>query len=73
MYYKNYVLFGYYMNKSWIFKVLVIASPKAWIGSTKIIIKHDLQLKYISRLLHCVFSSASLVLCRLAKCNNPSF
>ena len=51
------VLFGYYINKLWIFEVWSIASPKMWVDSTKIVIKHDLQLLYIFGLLQCVFST----------------
>ena len=39
----KYVLFGYCMNKLRIFKVSIIAYPKTWVGSTKIVIQHDLQ------------------------------
>jgi hypothetical protein len=37
----KYVLFGYYMNKLWIFEVWSMASPKTWVGSTKTMIEHD--------------------------------
>jgi hypothetical protein len=32
----KYILFGYSMNKLWIFEVSVIASSKTWAGSTKL-------------------------------------
>ena len=38
------------MSKFWIFEVLSIASPKMWVGSTKTMIQHDLQMVYISEL-----------------------
>ena len=47
----KYILFGYYMNKLWIFEILIVASPKAWVGNTKIMIQHDFQLVYIYGLL----------------------
>jgi hypothetical protein len=34
----KYVLFGYCMNKLWIFEVFIIASSKAWVGTTKTVI-----------------------------------
>jgi hypothetical protein len=43
----EYVLFKYYMNKLWIFEVLIIAFPKMWVGGTKTVIQHDLQQLYI--------------------------
>jgi hypothetical protein len=57
----NYVLFGYCMNKLWIFEVSIIASPKMWIGSSKTMIQHDLQYLYISGLLQYDFSTTSLL------------
>jgi hypothetical protein len=38
----KYVLFGYCMNKLWIFEVWNIASPKTWVGNTKTVNQHDL-------------------------------
>jgi hypothetical protein len=43
------------MNKLWIYEVLIIASTKAWVGSTKIVIQYDLQLVYIYGLLQVRF------------------
>jgi hypothetical protein len=31
----KYVLIGYYMKKLWVFEVLLIATPKAWVSSSK--------------------------------------
>ena len=36
-----------HVNKLWIFEVWSIASWKTWVGSTKIMIQHDLQIVYI--------------------------
>jgi hypothetical protein len=44
----KYVLFGYCMNKLWIFEVWSIVSPKMWVGSNKTVIHHDLQNLYIN-------------------------
>jgi hypothetical protein len=38
----KYVLFGYCIDKLWIFEVWGIASPKMWLGNTKIVIQYDL-------------------------------
>jgi hypothetical protein len=37
----KYVLFGNCMNKLWISKVLIFASQKMWIVSTKTMIQND--------------------------------
>jgi hypothetical protein len=57
----KYVLFGDCMNKLWIFEVWSIASIKTCVGSTKTFNQHDLQLVYISGLLHRVLSSVGLL------------
>jgi hypothetical protein len=49
------------MNKLWIFEVWNIASPKTYVGCTKTVIQHDLQLVYISGMLQCVFSFTGLL------------
>jgi hypothetical protein len=69
----KYVIFGYCMNKLWIFEVWSIASPKTWVGSTKTLIQHDLQLVYIFGLLQCVFSAAGLLFAYSRKWGNPGF
>jgi hypothetical protein len=43
------------------------------IGSTKIVIQHDLQQVYISGLLQCVFSTACLFFAYLRKWRAPDF
>jgi hypothetical protein len=69
----EYVLFGYCMNKLWIFEVWSIASPKMWVGSTKIVIQHNLQQVYIYGLFWCVFSTTSLLFAYLRKWRSPGF
>ena len=69
----KYVLFGCWMNKLWIFEVLIIASPKMWVRSTKTMIQHDLQHMYISGLLHYVFSIIGLVFAYSQNWNSPNF
>jgi hypothetical protein len=39
----KYVLFGYCMNKLWIFEVWSIASLKTWVGITKTTTQQNLQ------------------------------
>jgi hypothetical protein len=56
----KHVLFGYHMNKLWIFKISIITSPKMWVGSTKTVIQHDLRQLYICALEY-VFSNAGLL------------
>jgi hypothetical protein len=43
----KHVLFGYCMNKLWIFEVLIIAFSKVWVGISKTVVYQDLQLLYI--------------------------
>jgi hypothetical protein len=69
----KYVLFGYCMNKLWILKVLVIASPNVWVGSTKTVIQHDLQLVYIYELPQYISFTAGLVLAYKWKQDSPGF
>jgi hypothetical protein len=69
----KYVIFGYCTNKLWIFEVWSIASPKTWVGSTKIVIQHDLQLVYIFGLLQCVFSAVGLFFAYSRKWGSPGF
>jgi hypothetical protein len=67
----KYILFGYCMNKLWIFEVLIITSPKTWVGNTKTMIKHDLQQLYISCLLQCIFSTTGLFCAYSRKWRSP--
>jgi hypothetical protein len=69
----KYVLFGYCVNKLWIFYVLIIASPKVWVCSTKTMILHYLQHLYFSGLLQYVFSTACLLFAYSRKWNTPGF
>jgi hypothetical protein len=69
----NYVLSRYCTNIFWVFEVWSITAPKAWVGSTKTVIQHDLQQIYISRLLQCVFSITGLLFAYSRKWRSPGF